>query len=663
MLLRLFLLIFVCLAGVFPPATKAAVRPEWTGEVEPILDRHCFKCHGGVKQKGGLDLRSLETMLRGGESGPAIVPHESSNSRLIQFIQPGAEPHMPPDEKKQLSPGEISVLRKWVDSLPRPRGLSSNHLLTNTAWIESYAGDLKASQKPVWTPPAKTTPAEAIDGFLTRSWRKNKIRPAPESDNSVFIRRVYLDLAGRIPSQEERDRFLADSQSGKQKRLVDNLLESDEYPRHMREIFDVVLMGRPSPANEPLRSEHGWNGYLEKSFRENRPWDQMVRDMIRARGTHDSNKGAYWFLYEKENNHQAMAEAVAPLAFGVNIKCAQCHNHPMAWEIEQRHYWGMVAAFNRSKPVQTPSGPAVSESAIGGFVNFANLKKESQPALLAFLNGKTVEEKWPVSDSKEEDKTELYRVPPPKDEKKEKAPAAVPIFSRRDILATIATEENPALAQAMVNRIWLQLMGRGLVHPVDQLDSRHPASHPELLRWLSADFERYGFDVKRLIRSIVLSSAYQLESAMPGEKKPAAESFAWALEKPLSAEQLFRSTLVALNMEEKECGEFRKALLNHFPGVMQVSYNPSLQQAMFFSNSPLVNDLLKPKGRNTAARLLALEGVENRIRSGFDMVLGREPDLEEMAGLRSFLAVKPGEKGVRDLLWTLLTSVEFQVNH
>src|SRR6202040_3515184 len=122
----------------------------------------------------------------------------------------------------------------------------------------------------------------------------------------------------------------------KRARLIDTLIASDDYPRHMREVFDTVLMGRPAPNNARARVDRGWNAYLETSFKTNRPWNEMVHDMLVARAAGGPTHGADWFLAEKNNSYQAMAEAVAPVVFGVQIKCAQCHNHPLAWEIEQR---------------------------------------------------------------------------------------------------------------------------------------------------------------------------------------------------------------------------------------------------------------------------------------------------------------------------------------
>lgn len=636
-------------------AGKGDFRELWHNDVEPILDKYCLKCHAGVKQKGGLDLRSLDTMLRGGDSGPALIPGHPEKSFLVQFVHPDAETHMPPDEKKQLSSTEIEAFRKWVAALPKAK----DAVQTNSAWVEPYLASIKKSHKPIWNPPAKTTIPQAIDGFLSRSWKAKKIQPAAVADDVAFVRRIHLDLVGRTPTPEESTTFITDKTKNKREILVEKLFDSPEYARHMREVFDVVLMGRSQRRNEKGRRENGWHEYLEESFEANRPWNEFVRDVILARNTNGVAKGAFWFLYERRDNHQAMAEAVAPLAFGADMKCAQCHNHPLAWEIEQRHYWGLVAAFNRSEPVQGPSGPGMSESAIGGFVNFANLKKESQPAVMAFLNGKTIPEERPDANAKEEDKPDLYVVPP----KGDKGPAAIPVFSRRQALAEAVTQDNPLLAKAFVNRAWGMLMGRGIVHPVDQIDSKHPPSHPDLLDWLAKDFEKSGYDVKRLMKGIVLSRAYQLSSKPNSGKLPRPEFFACAIEKPLSAEQLLRSTLIATGASEDEAAELRKALTKNFPDVMPVNYNPSLQQALFLSNSPLVQEHLKPKGKNTASKLLAEKDVQRRVTLAFRSILGRSPDSEESAMFKSFLAKKNDDKGVRDLMWALLTSAEFQLNH
>jgi hypothetical protein len=509
-----------------------------------------------------------------------------------------------------------------------------------------------------------------IDRFVELGWKERKVRPARPADDATFVRRVYLDLLGRIPTADEAEQFLANRERDRRAQLVDALLAKPEHARHLREVFDYVLMGRSAKNFEDQRRGHGWFDFLESSFRTNRPWDAVVRDLIVARPKQPEERGLIQFLYERQNNPQAMAEALAPVVFGVQIKCAQCHDHMVAREIKQAHYWGMVAAFNRTKNVDADSGPGLAESAIGGFVSFANLKKESQPARLVFFNGRSVNEAWPAEGEKESDVPEKYRVPPPAEKQKPKAPAE-PKFSRREALADAVTRDNPLLARAMVNRVWAMLLGRGFVHPVDLMDSKHAPSHPDLLDWLAHDFERSGYDVRRLIRNVVLSRAYQLDSRPVGKVAPADEAFARALDKPLTAEQLYRSLLSAtanpVTADGKVAGlteeELRKAFVRQFPDLFVPDYNATLQQAMFLANSPLLEPLLAPRDGNLSVKLASLPDNPQRVKAAFHSVFGREPDREELKTSSAYLATHPGEPGQRQLLWALLTSTEFQVNH
>lgn len=648
-------------------AAPLEVERDWADQVAPLLDRYCFKCHGGVRQRGELDLRSLHQILKGGENGAAIIPGRPEESNLFKFIHAESDPHMPP--KKQLGEEEIALLKRWIAKLPTADSLSIDS--RKEGWSERYVAALEKARQAVWTPPAGMPESAVIDRFIELGWIERRLTGAQVSDDGAFVRRVYLDLAGRIPTKEERRSFLENSSPDRRERLVDALLAGDDYPRHLREIFDVVLMERKGGRALTQRKENHWFEYLENSFRANRPWNEMVRELIMARADGENSRGAAWFLYERRNNHQAMAEAVAPLAFGVQIGCAQCHNHPMAWEIEQRHYWGLVAAFNRSKNVESSEdGNGIAESAVGGFVTFANLKKESQPALLAFLNGKVVDEKRPGEGEKEKDDPDLYLIAPPDEKEKAKKPA-VPKFSRREALAEAATEGNPQLARAFVNRIWAMLLGRGLVHPVDRLDSLHLPSHPDLFDWLSRDFEQSGYDVKRLIRQIVLSRTYQLDSRPAASEAPPPESFARGLDKPLSAEQLFRSVLIATgNAADSEGkifgkpeGEYERAFAERFSELFAEEYNASLQQATFVSNSALLDQLLNRASGNTTDLILQLNGIEAQVSLAFELVLGRKPGGDELEPARRLIERHPGEQGIKHLLWALLASAEFQLNH
>ena len=592
----------------------------WSTKVQALFDVQCVKCHGPLEQKSGLALDTPAAVLKGGDEGKVIVPGKPEESRLYQYLAAGADPHMPP--KKQLSDADIRLVR---------------------AWIVALAND--ETQRTGITAQEFTGISEAVDGLISEGWKKREVNPAEALEDRAWVRRIYLDLAGRIPSSSEVEDFLQNTNESKRVDLVDRLIASEEYAVRMRELWDVFLMGRVKRDNhEDRRKKSGWWSFLEYSFRENRPWNETVREILVARPAKEELKGAYMFLYERRDEHQAIAEAVSPVVYGTRIDCAQCHDHPMAREIKQGHYWGLVAAFNRSKNVRDEG---VSESAVGGYVNFTNLKKESQPAVVALLTGKTLPETWPAGDKKEEDADDRYV--------DAKAKVKVPKFSRREAFADAVTRENPLLARAFVNRMWAVFMGRGLVHPADEMNARNAPSHPELLDWLARDFESNGYDVKRLVRGLVLSRVYGLgHGAMPPE------SFSAAIERPLMAEQLARSWRLAAGMT-KEDDALRRAVVGAIPAVLPKEYNASFQQALFLDNSPALAGTLKVSEGSTAEQLVKLENVEERIRAAFQTVLGRDPDAEELAATAKFLKEHTGDTAaeVRDLMWALMTSAEF----
>ena len=649
----------------------------WAAHVQPLFSQHCFKCHGELKQKNGLDLTTPAAMLKGGDNGPAIVPGKPEDSLVYKFVLPGAEQHMPPKDY-QLTEDEIAFVKMWIAALPpNANGTAASSSAKQPGEWKANDYQLVRPNNPKVLPPKGANPSEAIDFYIERERPRivrstaggasgnqprvdRSLKPARPCDDRTFARRIHLDLIGRTPTAAELDAFLRDRRSDKRSALVDRLLASPEHARHLREVFDVVLMGKRT-ANTV------WAAYLDGAFAANRPWDRMVRDLLVARPETKAERGAVRFLYDRKDNHQAIVEAVSPALFGIQIQCAQCHNHPLAPEIKQKHYWGMVAFFNRGKNVDTPEGPAVSESAIGGFVKFANLKKESQDAVLAFLNDQVVPEARPGDNEKESDTPEKYKLTLA--DGKKAGFGAVPAFSRREQFMELATRNNPLLARAFVNRAWAMLFGRGLVHPVDRMDSAHPASHPDLLEWLAQDFEQNGYNVRRLIRNLAFTRTYQLDSKPAGHGiKPPPEAFVCAMEKPLSAEALCRSMLVATGQGPDADGGFpdfekgKAQFAEVFPDLFPVEFNANLKQALFLTNNRFFDDLLKPQTNNLTGRLLAIQSPRDRVKEAFLAVLGRAPDAKELKRGTEYLtrrSAKP-EAAIQQTVWALLTSAEFR---
>jgi hypothetical protein len=213
-----------------------------------------------------------------------------------------------------------------------------------------------------------------------------------------------------------------------------------------------------------------------------------------------------------------------------------------------------------------------------------------------------------------------------------------------------------------VNYTWAILFGRGIVHPVDEMNTKHPASQPELLAWLAADFASHHYDTRRMVRALALSRAYQLSA--PGKVAPPPEAFAAAAEKPLIAETLLRSTSIATGRGVDD-PTLRQAFEDCFPDVLPRVARATIQQAMFVANSPRFGDLFRTGAGTAVERIGALATPEERVRETFRRALVREPDAEELARGVAFLKSRAGDPAgaASQLLWALVTGPEFLTNH
>ena len=506
--------------------------------------------------------------------------------------------------------------------------------------------------------------ASQIDQRIALGYSKASIVPAEICTDEQFIRRLYLDIAGRIPTLAERESFIFDQSGSKRLEWIDRLLASEDYVENFADTFDTLLMGRAARGKMGERKNH-WRPYLEDVFRSNRPWDQVAREILLARPQRPEQSGAVWFLYERNDNAQAIAEAVAPAFFGIRIDCAQCHDHMIATEIHQEHYWGLVAFFNRSKNIKTNAGPRLSESAIGGFSEFANIYGSSYPNLLTFYESKTIEEPRPEKDAKQEDSQELYL--PAADP----ADPRIPKFSRREKFVEEILNGHPRFAKAFVNRIWAMLMGRGIVHPYDQMDSVHLPSDGELLDGLAKEFIDSGYDIRGLVRGILASRPYQLDSHRPaGAEDPS--RFAWALERPLTAEQLGRSLQIALFQRADKDHACIGDLRDRMPEVLPETVVTDVGDALFLTNNPNVQQMIleASKQDGLVGKLALREDTAAAVNEMFLAILGRSAEPSELDTVLEFvqarLAKRPAIEPIsvwQSAVWAVLTSAEFRFNH
>lgn len=468
---------------------------------------------------------------------------------------------------------------------------------------------------------------------------------AATADDGEFLRRVSLDLAGSIPTADEARKFLVDPSPNKRTKLIDGLLDRPTYAIRMANLFHVMWMERLGDSPE-------WSKFLTDSFAKNRPWDAMARDMLRADGADGSN----FFLAKRLENYgqnpidySGLTRDVGRLFLGKNFQCCECHDHLTVDEYKQQHFQGLHA-FLRNAFLADAKAMRVAEKPTLDKVAFASVFTKVQMMTAPALPGGMMLEipAFPKGDE--------FAVKPDR----KTNTVGVPKFRTLAALAEkLPTAENRDFARNFVNRVWFLFLGRGLVHPLDLHHKDNPASHPELLDLLAAEFVEHKFNIKWLVREIVLSKAYQRSSL--GAAKP--ESFAVAIEKRLTAEQLFASIAVATETEPGEAvkTKFVKAFANQ-PREPEDEIAPSLKAALFLLHDKDVLELLKPKDGNLVHRLAKLDRPADEL---YLSVLTRRPTADETATVTEFLSKHPTKKAdaLGKLAWALLASTEFGVNH
>src|SRR5579871_4011880 len=231
----------------------------WKNHVQPVLAKSCFKCHGGEKQKGGLDLREPNSIFAGGTDGSVVVPGRPGESMLYQRLMPGADDHMPPLKEQQLTSDDISFIREWIATLPtsNDKGYQLSPIFTQTAPTL-----LETAAKGKWKAPAGVGPSQAIDQMIQAHWKDQHVEGNGVCDDRTFVRRIYIDLAGRIPTPTEAEEFINSTETDKRATLVDKLMAGSEYNKHMAEVLDISLMDRRGRAAESSRRSNGWFDYL-----------------------------------------------------------------------------------------------------------------------------------------------------------------------------------------------------------------------------------------------------------------------------------------------------------------------------------------------------------------------------------------------------------------
>lgn len=532
-------------------------------------------------------------------------------------------------------------------------------------------------------PPAPAPPAapaapsvslhELIDRLVAAGWQSRGITGAGLCHDAEFLRRVYLDLTGTIPSAAEATAFLGDPALDKREKLVDKLLASPEFARRWAIVFDVMLMER-RPANRVPQTE--WHEYLRASFAANKPLDQLTREILGSDGTDPALRPAARFYLDREGEVNLLTRDVGRLFLGADLQCAQCHDHPLISGYHQADYYGLSAFLNRSFIFTPKDQPPVIAEKAEGEVSFKSvfIKDQTDQGALPHLPGE------PAAAEPKFDAGQEYAVAPADNVR------PVPKYSRKAQLAALLPRaESTAFRRNLANRLWQAMMGRGLVHPVDMHHPDNPASHPELLALLGDRLAEMKFDVRAMLREIAVSQTYQRTSEwpLPGDR-PAPQLYATACLKPLSPEQLGLSLLqatgstdvtrTALGAGLTEAALWEKLAPNlqwfvgrfgSIAGQPEDRFSVSLDQILWLSNDGAIFGWLAPQPGSLVDRLSKISDSQAVATDLFVSVLTRPPYPEETAEVVAHLQGRDADRptALTELAWALLTSNEFRFNH
>lgn len=539
-----------------------------------------------------------------------------------------------------------------------------------TAALLSAAAALCSAEQPLH---------RRIDEHVAHRAEANNAALGPAADDAEFVRRVYLDLAGRIPTAAEAKAFFADDAPDKRRELVDRLLAGDDYPRRMAELFNVMLMERRGQNEQ-------WTKFLRQVFAQNTHWDKIASAIIHPDADDEALRGAAYFMTARLTKEGAMAAVDVPaltrdvgrLFAGVDLQCAQCHDHVSIDDYTQRDFQGLHMIFENVQAQGDAKSPAIAEKLMTEKKQFMSVFVQ-QPETTGprVPGGKEIEiVVYPKEDA--------YATPP---DKKKRTPGAPKFSPLAELARGLTAKENELFTRNIVNRLWFAMMGRGLVEPLDLQHAENPPSHPELLDLLASEMAAHDFDIKWMIRELALSDTYQRTSRLTSDQTPPEAAFAVALQRRISPEQLFRSTLVAAGELERQGGswdsspdeidalieksdelkELRELFIKTFanpPKEPELEFAPTVKAALFLMHDGHVLKLLQPREGNLIDRLSKMEDRSAMIDALFLAILSRPPTDEDRADAAEFLTGSDDQgKALSQLAWALLASTEFCVNH
>ena len=510
-----------------------------------------------------------------------------------------------------------------------------------------------------------------INQQLRQAWQDNSVTPAPVADDYEWVRRTYLTIAGRIPTQQEVSSYASSTASDKRSALVDSLLRDTAFSANLAATWTNLLIGRSNPRRV---NQQALYSFLLEQFSQNRPWIDTVGRLISAEGRSDQ-QGETNFLLAHLNDQATPATAVtARLFLGQQVHCMQCHDHPLAQQLKQSDFWSLNAFFKNAvsrplaeqppgaaQPVLTlhDSASAAATSSTGGMTFYENRRGE-QKAVLPEFSGRTI----PADTS-----------------------------ARRSELASIlADEQGLHVARSMVNRTWAMFFGYGFTNPIDDLGPHNPPSNPELLDGLTLAFANSGYDLQRLMRWIALSEAFSLSSLPPDSTEPPADDpeeggiplFSRIYSRPMGPEQVYESLRTAIHsvsgkpLESDSTSDHRRQWVQQFvqfngtdDNAETVLFESNISQALLLMNGADLESAIPLAAAELAQSLRDPNGLSESLNRIALATLNRQPTEREERAFRnryrtlsrSLPPLAAIQTTAEDMLWAYLNSSEFSSVH
>ena len=508
---------------------------------------------------------------------------------------------------------------------------------------------------------------EFINARITSSYEDNEVKPSPIATDAEWIRRVYLDIVGHIPESDVVEAFLKDKDRAKRARLIDRLLDEEGYVRNFTTIWTNLCIGRGTPRRV---SRRGMTKFFREAFARNRPWDDIVVDLVTGEGHFEEN-GEVNYLLAQMTMRDDMVQATAKttrLFLGVQVQCTQCHDHPFN-DWKQSQFWQINSFFRQAQRRDYRKPDPQTGRLVDDYSELVFNEGVKHNVFYDKRNG-TMNAAYPIFFDQRVDGIEHDEV--------------VEVDLRKRFGDFIREGEKPLIAQAAVNRMWGHFFGYGFTKPVDDMGPHKSVSHPDLFDRLSREFVKSNYDVKQLIRWICNSEAYNRTSQFGRDNEvddPGAGEmplFSHLYVKSMEAEQLYDSLIIATNAHRSGRSSWDQAERQRQQWLQQfviafgtdendeaTTFNGTIPQALMMMNGDLVQNATSGEKGSFLQEVLAERGSDvTKINRLYLATLSRLPTANErklasnmIKGNRNKLAA------YQDLLWALLNSNEFIFVH